>query len=55
MYLYAYIVIKAERLTNDGVHEGYMFPDEDDNLTAYNGGNARLMVSSDVLQSISKC
>ena len=48
------VVIKAERLSNDSMHGGYVFPDEDDNLTAYTGGSARLMVSSDLLQNISK-
>ena len=48
------IVINAERVTNDSVHEGYMFPDEDDNLTAYNGGRVQIMVSSNALQNISK-
>ena len=56
MCMYAYIrtVIKAERVSNDSVQKGYVFPDEDDNLTAYTGGNARLMVSSSLLQNISK-
>ena len=53
-YVYLHVVIKAERVSNDSVQKGYVFPDEDDNLTAYTGGNARVMVSSDLLQNISK-
>lgn len=52
--IYLHVVIKAERVSNDSVQKGYVFPDEDDNLTAYTGGNARLMVSSSLLQNISK-
>ena len=47
-------VIKAERVSGDSVDKDYVFPDEDDNLTAYNGGNAQLMVSIGLLQNISK-
>ena len=57
LYFYAhlYIVTKAERVSNDSVYRGYIFPDEDDNLTAYAGGNAQLMIPSGLLQNISKC
>lgn len=48
------VVIKAERISNDSVSKGYVFPDEDDNLMAYAGGKARLMVPSGLLQNISK-
>ena len=54
MYVYLHVVIKAERVSNDSVRKGYVFPDEDDNLTAYTGGNVQIMVSSDLLQNISK-
>ena len=33
----------------------YVFPDEDDDLTAYAGGNAQFTVPSGLLQTISKC
>ena len=48
-----HIVIKAERVSNDSVDKGYVFPDEDDNLTNYNGGSAQLMLPSGLLQDIS--
>ena len=48
-------VIKAERVSNDSVNKDYVFPDEDDNLTSYAGGNAQLNVPSGLLQNISKC
>ena len=47
-------VIKAERVSSDSVDKDYVFPDEDDNLAAYSGGNAQLMVPVDLLQNISK-
>lgn len=43
------------RVSNDSVGNDYVFPDEDDNLTAYAGGNAQFTVPSGLLQSISKC
>ena len=49
-----YVVIKAERVSNDSVDEGYVFPDKNDNLTAYGGGIAQLMISSQLLQNIGK-
>lgn len=52
---YLCIVIKAERISNDSVDNGYSFPDEKDNLTAYGGGRAQLMVPGGLLQDISKC
>ena len=52
--MYVFLVIKAERVSNDSVQNGYVFPDKDDNLTAYTGGNAQVMVSSGLLQNISK-
>ena len=47
-------VIKAEHISSDSVDKDYVFPDEDDNLSAYNGGNAQLMVPIGLLQNISK-
>ena len=41
-------------MSNDNEDEGYVFPDEDDNLTAYTGGIAQLMISSSLMQNISK-
>ena len=49
-----YAVIKAERISSDSVGKDYVFPDEDDNLSAYNGGNTQLMVHIGLLQNISK-
>ena len=49
-----YIVIKAEHISNDSVDKEYLFPDEDDNLAAYEGGYAQVMVPSGLLQNISK-
>ena len=49
-----YTVIKAEHVSNDSVDEEYMFPDKDDNLTAYEGGYAQVMVPSGLLQNLSK-
>ena len=49
-----YAVIKAERVSNDSVDKDYVFPDEDDNLAAYNGGNTQLVLPIGLLQNISK-
>ena len=49
-----YVVIKAERVSNDSVDKGYIFPDKNDNLSTYAGGNAQLMVPAGLLQDISK-
>ena len=49
-----YIVIKAECISNDSVDKDYVFPDEDDNLVAYSGGKAQLMIPIGLLQNISK-
>ena len=54
-YSHWFVVIKAERVSNDSVNEGYVFPDQNDNLTAYDGGIAQLMISSRLLQNIGKC
>ena len=49
-----YVVLKAERISNDRVDKEYVFPDENDSLTAYGGGHAQVMVPSGLLQNISK-
>ena len=54
-YPHWFVVIKAERVSNDSVNEGYVFPDQNDNITAYDGGIAQLMISSRLLQNIGKC
>ena len=53
--MYSHSVIKAERisLTDDNTNEGYVFPDDDDDLTDYDGGIVQLMISSGLLQDIS--
>ena len=50
----SYTVIKAEHVSNDSVNKEYVFPDEDDNLTVYEGRYAQVMVPSGLLQNISK-
>ena len=49
-----FVVLKAERVSNDSLSKGYKFPDDDDNLTEYTGSNAQLSVSADLLQDLSK-
>ena len=39
-----FVVLKAERVSNDSLSKGYKFPDDDDNLTEYTGSNAQLSV-----------
>ena len=46
-------MIKAERVSDDNTNEGYVFPDDDDDLTDYNGGIVQLMISNDLVQDIS--
>ena len=48
------LVIKAERVSNDEVDKGYIFPNYDDDLTEYTGGSVQLMVPSGLLQDISE-
>ena len=52
--MYTFLVIKAERVPYDSVGAMYVFPDEDDDLTNYAGGNAQVMVSNSLLQAIGK-
>jgi len=49
-----FVVIKVEHVSNDNSVEGYVFPNENDNLTGYAGGRTNLMVPSGLLQDISK-
>ena len=49
--IYIFAVIKAEHVSHD---EGYMFPDDDDDLTEYTGGSVQLMLPSGLLQDFSK-
>ena len=51
---YMFVVLKAERVSNETVDNGYVFPDEDDNLTAYTGGSAQLTVPGGLLQNIGR-
>ena len=48
------VVLKAERVSNDSVDKGYVFPAKDDNLTSYTGRSAQLSVPSGLLQDICK-
>ena len=41
-------------MSNATLVKGYIFPDENDNLTAYTGGTAQVMVPSGLLQNICK-
>ena len=51
---YNFIVIKAERIPYDSMSTVYTFPDEDDDLTNYAGGNAQVMVPNRLLQGSGK-
>ena len=53
-HVYVFTVLKAERVSNATLVKGYIFPDENDNLTAYTGGTAQVMVPSGLLQNICK-
>ena len=53
-HIYVFTVLKAERVSNATLVKGYIFPDEEDNLTAYTGGTAQVMVPSGLLQNICK-
>ena len=48
------IVLKAERVSNESLEKGYVFPDEDDNLTSYTGKSAQLAIPGSLLQNICK-
>ena len=47
-------MIKAELIPNGNVEAMYVFPDEDDDLSNYAGGNAQVVVSNGLLQAIGK-
>ena len=49
-----FIVIKAERIPYDSMSTVYTFPDEDDDLTNYAGGNAQVMVPNRLWQGNGK-
>ena len=51
---YNLIVIKAERIPYDSMSTMYTFPDEDDDLTNYAGGNTQVMVPNRLLQGSGK-
>ena len=51
---YNFIVIKAERIPYDSMSTMYTFPDEDDDLTNYSGGNAQVIVPNGLLQGNGK-
>ena len=53
-YIFVCAVLKAERVSNEFLDKGYVFPDEDDNLTAYMGGSAQVMVPGRLLQNLCK-
>ena len=42
-------------MSNETFNDGYVFPDEDDDFTAYTGRSAQVMVPSGLLQEICKC
>ena len=50
--LHLLTVIKAKCLSNEDVGKGYSFPDEDDDLTNYQGKSAHLMIPSALLQNV---
>ena len=45
-----FIVIKAERIPYDSMDTMYTFPDDNDDLTNYTGGNAQVMLPNGLLQ-----
>ena len=49
-----FIVIKAERIPYDSMSTMYVFPDKDDDLTNYTGGNTQVMVPNQILQGNGK-
>ena len=51
-YTHWYVVIKAERVSNDSVDEGYVFPDKNDNLATYTGGKSQLTITGGLLHNL---
>ena len=47
---HTFIVIKAERIPYDSMDTMYTFPDDNDDLTNYTGGNAQVMLPNGLLQ-----
>ena len=47
-------VVKAQLLSNESVKAGedYVFPDKQDNLASFSGGNAQIMVPNSVLKLV---
>ena len=45
-------VVKVERVSDEDMNEGYSFPDEDDDLTNYEGESTQLMIPSSLLEDI---
>ena len=54
MCVHILVVLKAERISNGSINKGFMFPDEDDDLTVYTGKNAQLLLSGGLLQDLCK-
>ena len=50
--VHIFAVLKAEYVSNGTINKGYVFPDEDDDLTNYTGRNAQLSMSSNLLQEL---
>jgi len=51
---YLCVVVKAQRLSNENVQAGeaYVFPDEQDDLTSFSGGDAQIMVPNSILRHV---
>ena len=49
-------VVKAQLLSNDSVQAGedYVFPDKQDNLASFTGGDTQIMVPNSVLKLVLK-
>ncbi|XP_065906698.1 uncharacterized protein [Dysidea avara] len=47
-------VVKAQRLSNENIQAGeaYVFPDEQDNLTSFTGGDTQIMIPNSVLRHV---
>ena len=54
IYVHIFAVLKAKYVSNGTINKGYVFPDEDDDLTNYTGRNAQLSMSSNLLQELCK-
>ena len=47
---HVFTVVKVERVSDEDMNEGYTFPDEDDDLTNYEGESTQLMIPSSLLE-----